>query len=336
MLANDQAPVIALVLIVATAAIPSPAQPLTVRPFLIDTDTASDDAVALLMALRRPDVDVTAITVVAGNVPLDKGVQNALYTVELSGAEVPVYAGAARPLLRDLETAQFVHGEDGMSDIGLDLVGREPESGHAVEVIIDAARRHSGQLTLVTLGPLTNLALAVRQAPEIATQIERCVIMGGIGSGHGNVTPVAEYNIWVDPEAARIVFGSGLRITMVGWDISRISAVIDPETSARLRAIDTELAHFAIDIQRTLAEFTATVTKLDGFDMPDPIAMAVALDPGIATTRRAHVEVVIGDGPARGQTIVDQLVREGRPANADVVTLVPHEEFMTRFEAALK
>lgn len=336
MFANDRVLVIAIVLIVAAAAIPSRAQPQTVRPFLIDTDTASDDAVALLMALRRPDVDVTAITVVAGNVPLDKGVQNALYTIELSGTEVPVYAGAARPLLRELETAQFVHGEDGMGDIGLDLVGRQPESGHAVEVIIETARRHSGRLTLVTLGPLTNLALAVRQAPEIAEQIDRCVIMGGIGSGHGNVTPVAEYNIWVDPEAARIVFESGLPITMVGWDISRISAVIDSATSARLRAIDTELARFAIDIQRTLVEFTASVTKLDGFDMPDPIAMAVALDPGIATTRRAHVEVVIGDRPARGQTIVDQLVREGRPPNTDVVTLVPRDEFMVRFEAALR
>ena len=288
------------------------------------------------MALRNPAAEVVAITVVAGNVPLDKAVQNALYTVELSGSDVPVYSGVAGPLLRELETAQFVHGEDGMSDIGLPLQGRRPESGHAVDVIIETAQRHAGRLTLVTLGPLTNLAVALLRAPEIASMIERCVVMGGIGSGHGNVTPVAEYNIWVDPEAASIVFRSGLPITMVGWDISRISAVIDPGTARRLRGIDTELARFAIDIQGTLAEFTASVTKLDGFDLPDPIAMAVALDPSIAATRRTHVEVVVGDGPGRGQTIVDHLPREGRPANVEVVTAVPAELFLTQLETALR
>jgi purine nucleosidase len=306
------------------------------RPFLIDTDTASDDAVALVMALRHPEVDVEAITVVAGNVPLDKGVQNALYTVEISGSTVPVYAGVARPLVRKLETAESVHGEDGMGDIGLPLKGRQPEPGHAVEVIIETARRHAGRLTVVTLGPLTNLALALSRAPEIASQIERCVIMGGVGSGHGNVTPVAEYNIWVDPEAAHIVFGSGLPITMVGWDISRTSAVIDPATAKRLRGIDTDLARFVVDIQRALVEFTATVTKLDGFDLPDPIAMGVALDPGIAETRHTHVEVVIGDGPARGQTIVDYLPRAGRPPNVEVVSAVPREVFLAQLEAALR
>ncbi len=332
-LRNGWVALMVLIVVVASSPLARSGEP---RPFLIDTDTASDDAVALLMALRNPAVEVVAITVVAGNVPLDKGVQNALYTVELSRSDAPVYAGVARPLLRELETAQFVHGDDGMSDIGLPLTGRQPEPGHAVDVIIEMARRHAGRLTLVTLGPLTNLAVALVRAPEIVSQIERCVIMGGIGSGHGNVTPVAEYNIWVDPEAAQIVFRSGAPITMVGWDISRISAVIDPATAGRLRGIDTELARFAIDIQGTLAEFTASVTKLEGFDLPDPIAMAVALDPGIAATRHTHVEVVVGDGPGRGQTIVDHLTRDGRPANVEVVTAVPGELFLAQLEAALR
>ena len=327
---------IAFMAMIVVAGSPPPAHSSEARPFLIDTDTASDDAVALLMALRHPAVEVVAITVVAGNVPLDKGVQNALYTVELSRSDAPVYGGVARPLLRELETAQFVHGEDGMGDIGLSLTGRQPGSGHAVDVIIETARRHAGRLTLVTLGPLTNLAVALVRAPEIASQIERCVIMGGVGSGHGNVTPVAEYNIWVDPEAAHIVFRSGLPITMVGWDISRISAVIDPATAGRLRGLDTELAHFAIDIQGTLAKFTASVTKLEGFDLPDPIAMAVALDPRIAATRHTHVEVVVGAAPGRGQTIVDHLTRDGRPANVDVVTAVPAELFLAQLETALR
>jgi len=172
------------------------------RNFIIDTDTASDDAVALVMAMRQPDIDVKAITVVAGNVPLEMGLQNALYTVELCGADTPVYAGCAKPLLRELETAQDVHGRDGLGDIGLPLQGRAPARGHAVDVLRDVINANAGDITLVTLGPLTNVALALLREPELAQRVSHCWIMGGIGAGHGNVTPTAEFNIWVDPEAA--------------------------------------------------------------------------------------------------------------------------------------
>ena len=145
------------------------------RKFLIDTDTASDDAVAMCMALRHPDIEVVACTVVAGNVPLDQAVQNALYTVELCGADVPVYAGADRPMLRDLVTAQDVHGDDGMGDIGLPLNGREPTPGWASQVIIDTIRAHPGEITLIPIGPLTNVAIALLMAPDIAEKVERVV-----------------------------------------------------------------------------------------------------------------------------------------------------------------
>src|SRR5689334_6529842 len=187
------------------------------RRFLIDTDTASDDAVALVMALHAKDVEevqVEAITVVAGNVPLEQGVQNALYTVELCKSRVPVYQGMAAPLLRPLQTAQHVHGRDGMGEIGLPLHGRTPATGHAVDIIRETIRRHPHEITLVTLGPLTNVAMALLLEPALAGLVKECVIMGGIGEGYGNVTPVAEYNIWVDPEAAKIVYASGLPITM--------------------------------------------------------------------------------------------------------------------------
>ena len=172
------------------------------RRFLIDTDTASDDAVALVLALQHPGVQIEAITVVAGNVPVDQGVQNALYTVELCGQSVPVYRGLPGPLTRPLETAQSVHGEDGMGDIGLLLGGRAPAAAHAVQVLIDTIHQFAGDITLVTLGPLTNIAVALRQDPSIAQALSGCIIMGGTGRGHGNVTPVAEYNFWADPEAA--------------------------------------------------------------------------------------------------------------------------------------
>ena len=168
------------------------------RKFLIDTDTASDDAVAMCMALRHPDVDVLGFTVVAGNVPLDQAVQNALYTVELCGADTPVYPGADAPMMRDLQTAQMVHGEDGFGDIGLELHGRTPASGWAPQIIIDTIRSHPGEVTLVALGPLTNVAIALLMAPDIASQVARVVIMGGTGEhGPGNVSPTAEFNFWV-------------------------------------------------------------------------------------------------------------------------------------------
>ena len=203
------------------------------RNFIIDTDTASDDAVALVMALRQPDIDVKAITVVAGNVPLPLAVQNALYTVELCGADAPVYAGCAKPLLRELETAQDVHGRDGLGDIGLPLQGRTPAAGHAADVLREVIKANAGDITLVTLGPLTNVALALLREPDIARHVSHCYIMGGIGSGHGNVTPTAEFNIWVDPEAAKIVYESGMNMTMVGWDISWKYATFDCRTGRR-------------------------------------------------------------------------------------------------------
>ena len=308
----------------------------SLRHLLIDTDTASDDAVALVMALRHPDVRIEAITVVAGNVPVDQGVQNALYTVELCGQEAEVFSGAGRPILRPLETAREVHGGDGMGDIGLELSGRTPASGHAADVIVDRIRARPGELTLVCLGPLTNVALALHKDPQIATEVADCVIMGGTGKGPGNVTPVAEYNIWADPEAAKIVFESGMPLTLVGWDISCASAVIDAEAEAELRALDTELAHFAVDIQGVLTDFAHSVTHLAGFDLPDPVAMAVAIAPEIAETEAVHTAIVTGDGLARGQTIFDWLGVTGQEPNVGVVRHVPRQVFLEMLHDALR
>lgn len=307
-----------------------------VRRFVIDTDTASDDAVALVMALRHPDVRVEAVTVVGGNVPLEQGLQNALYTLELCGSEAPVYAGRAEPLLRPIQTAQHVHGDDGMGDFGLPLRGRTPAPGHAVDQLLSLAERFTGELTLVTLGPLTNVALAVLRDPAFATRIQSCVVMGGIGYGHGNVTPVAEYNIWVDPEAAAIVFGSGLPLTMVGWDVSRQYAAFTREEAAALRAIGTPLAEFCVDVQGSLQAFATTVTGLPGFDLPDPIAMAVALDPAVATdTKHLHVAVETGNGLCRGQTVVDHTGVTKQLPNTRVVLHADRRRFLALLEAAV-
>jgi purine nucleosidase len=299
------------------------------RHFLIDTDTASDDAVALVMALQHPDVNIEAITVVAGNVPVDQGVQNALYTVELCQQSVPVHRGMPAPLTRPLETAQFVHGQDGMGDVGLPLSGRSPASTDAIRVLCQTIHQFAGDLTLVTLGPLTNIAIALRQDPSIAQAVSECIIMGGTGQGHGNVTPVAEYNFWADPEAAKIVFESGMHIKMVGWDISRTYAVFDRQDTAALRSIDTPLAHFCMDIQGTVEQFALTTTQLSGFDLPDPIAMSIALDPRVAThTERCFVAIEAASSLCRGQSVVDRLGLLGCEPNAEVVLKASREQFV--------
>ena len=186
------------------------------RNFLIDTDTASDDAVAIIMAVSAPDVRVLALTTVAGNVGVEQATQNALLTAEICGSDVPVFMGAGAPLTRPFQDARWFHGNDGLGDHGYPAPRRAPEHRHAVEAIRSLAHAEPG-LTLVTLGPLTNIALALAQDPGIAEKIGRCVVMGGAPCCEGNVTPAAEYNIWVDPEAARAVFRSKLAIEMVGW-----------------------------------------------------------------------------------------------------------------------
>jgi purine nucleosidase len=287
------------------------------------------------MALRHPDVRVEAITVVAGNVPLEMAVQNALYACELAGADVPVYAGAALPLSGPQELGHHVHGADGMGDIGLELHGRVPAPGDAAEVLVEAIRARPGELTLVTLGPLTNIARALELAPDVASKLRSLVMMGGTSDAVGNVSPVAEFNIWADPESAARVFGSAAPITMVGWDISRKYAVFTPEDGDELRALGP-LGAFSVDIQRTLVEFALQHTRLAGFDLPDPIAMAVAIDREVATDiRRVHVAVERRGELTRGQTVVDHDSRFGA-ANVDVVFAASRERFLALLHDALR
>jgi purine nucleosidase len=277
------------------------------RVVLIDTDTASDDAVALIMALRSPLVEVAAITVVAGNVPLAQATQNALFTAELCGSSVPVFAGAAAPLTRPLEAATWFHGLDGLGDCGYGPPTRRAESTHAAEAIVACALQNPG-LEVITLGPLTNLALALKLEPRIIPQIARCVIMGGAPCCEGNVTPAAEFNLWVDPEAARAVFLSGLPIEMVGWHLSRHEAVLNAADIAQIEALDTPLAKFAIRCNGRAREAYLEQTGEHGISLPDPTAMAILLQPELALEASHHyIEVETQSPLTRGMTVVDRL-----------------------------
>lgn len=277
------------------------------RVFLIDTDTASDDAVALIMALRTSDVRVAAITTVAGNVPVQQSTRNALYTVELCGADVPVYSGADKPLIRTYENATWFHGKDGLGDHGYPAPRRGAEKLHAVDAIIETVESNPG-LVMVTLAPLTNVALALAKRPDIAKKVGRCVVMGGAPCCEGNVTPAAEYNIWVDPEAARIVFQSGMPIELIGWQLSRYDAVVRDNDIARIEGFKTKLAHFVIECNSHARHAYKSQTQEDGICLPDPVAMSIALDPSIGTEWSSHyVDVETRSDLTRGMTVVDKL-----------------------------
>jgi purine nucleosidase len=284
------------------------------RKFIIDTDTGSDDAVALLMALRWKDVEVEAITTVSGNVSVEQATKNALYTAQMAGNTPPVYVGADRPLMREKEHAEWFHGRDGMGDMYYPSADKSAESKHAVPAIIDVVKANPG-IVMVTLGPLTNIALAVSQAPEIVRNVSRCIVMGGSACTVGNVTPAAEFNVWVDPEAARTVFHSGLPIEMVGWELAREKANLYPEEMTAIRAFNTPLAHFALDCNRRALEANYEQSGDPGLGLCDPVAMAIALDPAVCTRKSQHyVEVETQSEITRGMTVVDALgvVSDGR------------------------
>jgi len=277
------------------------------RDFLIDTDTASDDAVAILMALAAPDVRVLGLTIVAGNVGVEQATRNALLTAEIAGVEVPVFVGAAAPLMRPHEHAHWFHGRDGLGDRGYPAPKRRAEPRHAVDAILSLADAAPG-LTLVTLGPLTNVALALARDPTLAAKIDRCVVMGGAPCCEGNVTPAAEYNIWVDPEAARMVFRSGLPIEMVGWHVSRGASVLSEAEIAEILALDTAKARFAIDCNARAKQAYHLQTGESGLSLADPTAMAVALDHRVGLTWSRHlVEIECASELTRGMTVVDRL-----------------------------
>jgi purine nucleosidase len=288
------------------------------RRFLIDTDTASDDAVALIMALRNPDVSVVAITTVAGNVPVAQATRNALYTAELCGSDAPVYPGADRPLWREHMHAEWFHGKDGLGDRGYPAARRAPEPEHAADAIIETIEANPG-IVLVTLGPLTNVALALAKRPAVAAKVGRAVIMGGNPCCEGNVTPAAEYNMWVDPEAARVVLRSGMPLELVGWHLCRGEAVLNPEDIRQVESLDTPLARFAIDCNSTAMAAYHQQTGEVGISLPDPVAMAIALHPEICTSVSSHaVDVEVASDLTRGMTVVDRLGVAGDERNRGI------------------
>lgn len=294
---------------------------------IIDCDPGQDDAVALLLALASPDdIEVLAVTAVSGNVPLELTEANARRIVELAGrSDVPVHAGCDRPLLRPAVTAEHVHGQTGIDGAGLPEATTELASGHAVEAIIDRLRsRPSGSVTLCPIGPLTNIAIALRLAPDIAERIGRIVLMGG-AAGPGNVTPSAEFNIYVDPHAANIVFRSGVPIVMLGLDVTH-QALVTADRLAAIASIETPVSRSVVG----MLEFYGAPSRRGpdaGAPLHDPCAIAYLLDPGLFAGRECHVAVEIEGAHTLGRTVVDGSGRTQAPPNATVIDEIDADAF---------
>ncbi len=287
---------------------------------IIDTDIGTDDALALIMALRHPGAGIELITTVAGNAPLEYTTRNALYVAELCGSDVPVHAGCSRPLLREPGDARHVHGEDGLGDYGFPPPRRRPGASHAAIALIETIRAAPGACTLVTLGPLTNVALALSLDSQIATLVRRCVVMGGAAGLAGNVTAAAEFNIWADAEAAQIVFRSGLPITMAGIELCRGAARSTVAEYGPLEGCTEPLPQFAWLMFKHIGGMGRDRYGWQGeAAIPDAVAMAIALDPGLMSEYvDCPVEIETRPGLSYGATILDRRPGVEVPGNVRV------------------
>ena len=295
-------------------------------PILLDCDPGHDDAIALLLALASPELELLGVTTVAGNQTLEKTTANALRVLELAGrGDVPVAAGADRPLARELFIAAYVHGETGLDGPTLPEPQGAPVGQHAVDFLAERILDCDRTVTLVPVGPLTNIALLLARHPEAAANVERIVIMGG-AVAEGNVTSAAEFNIYVDPEAAWRVFHSGLPVTMVGLDVTH-KALMMPSHVERLRA-SGDVGRFVAELHDFFVQYHERTYGTEGAPIHDAVAVAQVLRPGIVETLPRHVDVDCESRLCRGRTVVDLWRRTGEEPNADVGVGIDADAFL--------
>ena len=318
------------------------------RKFIIDTDTGSDDAIALLMALAEPNIEVLALTTVFGNVSLPQATHNALLSCEVAGVNVPVYPGMDRPLVRDRIEATHVHGNDGLSDCGFADPISKAETKHAVNALIDLIEAND-ELEMITLGPLTNVALAMRKAPHVMKRLKHIICMGGAQLGYAAETEVAEFNILADPEAAKIVFEFGVPLIMVPLEVclngdGRLGAetILDEADLDAIKAVATPKAKFLIKISSALLKFHEIYFGDVGLELPDPCAVAVALRPELVLNAyTANVTIDTSGSLSYGQTVVNTkggtvLEDQIYHANVSIVSAIDGKGFKTMIQEALQ
>jgi inosine-uridine nucleoside N-ribohydrolase len=297
-----------------------------VTEIVLDCDPGHDDAIALLLALASPELRLLGVTTVAGNQTLEKTTANAIRVLDHLGRhDVPVHAGAPRPLVRELRPAAAVHGDSGLDGPELPPASRPPADGHAIDWIADTALARPHPITLVATGPLTNLALLLARHPEVGPRLERIVLMGG-SIGEGNVTPAAEFNIWADPEAAARVFASGVELTMAGLDVTHRALMTAREARAlrdagRAGRLVAELFDF-------YSRFHAERYGWDGVPVHDAVAVAHVIDGELLVTERCAVAVDTGAELSRGRTYVDRWRTTSWSPNCQVAIGIEAERFL--------
>jgi purine nucleosidase len=312
-----------------------------VERIIIDTDPGVDDAQAILMAAAHPTIKIEAILAVAGNVGLEHTLRNALTLTEIIGQDIPVYSGCAQPLVHFQEDAAFAHGNDGLGDVGLVPQRREAETEHAVTALIRMANESPGELTVAAIGPLTNIAVALKLDPTLPHKLKRLVVMGGAVTGHGNTSSVtAEFNIYFDPEAAHIVFTAweeaGLLIDVIDWEATMRHGY-PLEIVELWIALDTPKARFFKQITAKGRERASTTLGRKTMYAADPLALAVLLEPNIVTQAEQHyLAIAMNDMATRGQTVVDWNDRLGKSANANIVLAVDDARFQALMEQGLQ
>jgi inosine-uridine nucleoside N-ribohydrolase len=295
-------------------------------PILLDCDPGHDDAIALLLALASPELELLGVTTVAGNQTLEKTTANALRVLEFVGRpDVPVAAGADRPLARELFIAAYVHGESGLDGPTLPPPRGAPVAQHAVDFLAERILGSPQPVTLVPVGPLTNVALLLSRYPEAAENVERIVLMGG-AVAEGNVTPAAEFNIYVDPEAAWRVFHSRVPVTMVGLDVTHQALMTDAHAE-RLRAAG-DTGRMVAELYDFFIEYHRRTYGHEGAPIHDAVAVAQVLRPGIVETLHRHVDVDCESQLCRGRTVVDLWHRTGNEPNADVGVGIDADGFL--------
>ncbi len=289
------------------------------KRIILDTDPGHDDAFAILMTLASQDeLDLLALTTVAGNVPIDKTTYNALRLRQLVSADVPVYRGCARPMVNELVTAEYVHGETGLDGPHLPEPTRGVEAEHAVDYLIDALlNAPDGATTVCLIGPMTNMAMALIKEPAVVDRIAEFVIMGGSFKEGGNVTPTAEFNVYVDPHAAHVVLTSGVPITIMPLDVTHQAQATEERTGA-FRALGDPVGEVVGAMLDFASRFDVSQYGFSGYPLHDPTVIAYLLEPDIFTLRDAYVSVVTDAGPTHGQTVADWYGQTGREPNARV------------------
>ena len=303
-------------------------------PLLIDTDPGVDDALALLMAFSDPRHAVVGLTIAAGNVGLEHTVANALKLCEVCGVDVPVYAGAEAPLVFPARDAAYVHGRDGFGDTGYAKASRRADAEHAALAILRLSHEHAGRLVLVALGPLTNLALALKLDPTLPSRLARCVVMGASVTAHGNITPAAEFNIAFDPEAAHIVFSAFPRIELADWEAVLAHGFLHDDAE-RWLAADSPRARFYAGISAHTRAW-AKAGRGARWHAADALAMALALQPeGALELLERPLAVETAGQHARGATIVDWNRQTGAADNVVILMRYDQQRFERMIEAAL-